>query len=114
MMYRTPKHGIHVTFLDHQDPEDTTLLPDPKFLRLHAAVAGIINMSSATEYVETYVWDLQETHVLAADGATPIMTLFTVHSLNKVSMIQLASAVMHSKVFFMCIYSSLWCHDFSN
>jgi hypothetical protein len=114
MIYRTPKHGTHVTFLDHQDPEDTTLLPDPRFLRLHAAVAGIINMSGTAEYIETYVWDLQETCVLAANGATPIMTLFTVHSLNKASMIRLASAVMCSKVFFMCICSSLWCHDFSD
>jgi hypothetical protein len=52
MMYGTPEHGTHVTFLDHRDPEDTTLLPDPRFLRLHTAVAGIINMSGATEYIE--------------------------------------------------------------
>jgi hypothetical protein len=49
MMYGTPKHGTHVAFLDHQDPEDTTLLPDPRFLRLHATVAGIINMSSVED-----------------------------------------------------------------
>jgi hypothetical protein len=58
MMYRTPMHGTCVTFLDHWDPEDTTLLPDPRFLRLHTAVAGIIHMSGAAEYIEMYVQDL--------------------------------------------------------
>ncbi|KAF9513645.1 hypothetical protein BS47DRAFT_1362354 [Hydnum rufescens UP504] len=57
-MYGTPMDGTIVTFLDHQDPGDTTHLPDPWFLRLHAAVAGIIHMSGATEYIAKYLQDL--------------------------------------------------------
>ncbi|KAF9506060.1 hypothetical protein BS47DRAFT_1277893, partial [Hydnum rufescens UP504] len=58
-------------------------LPNPRFLRLHAAVARVIHMSGATEYVENYLRDLQDTHVFASDGTTSTMQLFTVHSLAK-------------------------------
>jgi hypothetical protein len=83
-MWGMPMKGQQVTFVDHRDQQDTTLLPNPKLLRLHAAVAGIMHMCGAAEYIETYLRDLQDTRVLATDGGSSIMALFSLHSMNKV------------------------------
>ncbi|KAF9503279.1 hypothetical protein BS47DRAFT_1369654 [Hydnum rufescens UP504] len=93
-----PFNRLVMTLDEHHsfDRFDWCLIPDvrrydtsadPRFLRLHTAVAGIIHMSGATEYIAKYLQDLRETCVLATDGGTPIMTLLTVHSLNKLIMV---------------------------
>ncbi|KAF9507099.1 hypothetical protein BS47DRAFT_1366859 [Hydnum rufescens UP504] len=42
----TPKEGTAIKFVDHHNENDTEDLPNPQFLRLHAAVAGVIHMSA--------------------------------------------------------------------
>ncbi|KAF9502639.1 hypothetical protein BS47DRAFT_1403324 [Hydnum rufescens UP504] len=54
----TPKEGTAVKFVDHHNENDTEDLPNPRFLRLHVAVAGVIHMSGAAEYIENYLQDL--------------------------------------------------------
>ncbi|KAF9503969.1 hypothetical protein BS47DRAFT_1369144 [Hydnum rufescens UP504] len=45
----TPKEGTAVKFVDHHNENDTEDLPNPQFLRLHAAVARVIHMSSTAD-----------------------------------------------------------------
>ncbi|KAF9506732.1 hypothetical protein BS47DRAFT_1367138 [Hydnum rufescens UP504] len=45
----TPKEGTAIKFVDHHNENDTEDLPNPQFLRLHAAVARVIHMSSAAD-----------------------------------------------------------------
>ncbi|KAF9520209.1 hypothetical protein BS47DRAFT_1387541 [Hydnum rufescens UP504] len=96
----TPKEGTAVKFVDHHNENDTEDLPNPRFLRLHAAVAGVIHMSGTTEYVENYLRDLRDTCVFASDGTTSTMQLFMVHSLAKSLPIifSLASGTLETKI----------------
>ena len=51
----TPEEGTAVTFVDHHNRNNAGDLPNPRFLRLHAAVTGIIHISGAAEYIENYL-----------------------------------------------------------
>ncbi|CAA7265222.1 unnamed protein product [Cyclocybe aegerita] len=45
-------------------------LPDPKYLRLHAAVCRVAHMSSAAKYLDLYDRELEERKALARDGSS--------------------------------------------
>lgn len=58
---------------DLQQPEQPKLsysLPNPYYLRIHAACARIAHISGADEYMNAFVRDLEGTHVLANDGSS--------------------------------------------
>lgn len=58
---------------DLQQPEQPKLsysLPNPYYLRIHAACARIAHLSGAADCVGGFVQDLEETHVLASDGTS--------------------------------------------
>ena len=44
------------------------LLPNPKFLRIHAACCRIARLSGIAEYLDDIYRRLDEQHVLSADG----------------------------------------------
>ncbi len=43
-----------VVFKDHSKKQDGIALPDPRLLRLHAALVGVLNMSGASEIFEKF------------------------------------------------------------
>jgi hypothetical protein len=58
-----------VTFRSHGRCYD---LPDPRYLKLHAACCRVAHMSGAAGYLDddfTDDWDEEETKVLAEDGS---------------------------------------------
>lgn len=63
--FREPQTPV-VTFTTNTDLP----LPDPRYLKLHAAVCRIAHMSGAAEYLETYDRKLERIMVLAQDGTS--------------------------------------------
>jgi len=45
-------------------------LPDPRYLRVHAACAKVANLSGAGECIDKIIGDLEDIRVLAADGSS--------------------------------------------
>ncbi|KAF8268184.1 hypothetical protein EI94DRAFT_1700463 [Lactarius quietus] len=45
-------------------------LPDPRYLRLHAAICRVAYMSGAAEYLDSYDREQEERHVMACDGTS--------------------------------------------
>ncbi|KAF8267683.1 hypothetical protein EI94DRAFT_1729918 [Lactarius quietus] len=45
-------------------------LPDPRYLRLHAAICRVAHMSGAAEYLDLYDREQEERHVMAPDGTS--------------------------------------------
>jgi hypothetical protein len=45
-------------------------LPDPCYLRIHAACARVANLSGAGEYVDRIFRDMEDTRVLASNGSS--------------------------------------------
>lgn len=45
-------------------------LPDPRYLALHCACAKMAHFSGAVEVVDDIIKELEETQVLASDGAS--------------------------------------------
>jgi len=76
-------NGTAVRFIDHRNQEDTQDLPNPKYLALHAAIAGIIHMSAAAEHIDNILREMGDIHVLASDGSTMFTSLFMAHSVHK-------------------------------
>ena len=76
--------GTVVRFIDYRNQEDTQDLPNPKYLALHAAIAGIIHMSAAAEHIDDILREMGDIHVLANDGSTMFASLFIAHSVHKV------------------------------
>lgn len=79
-----PQDKTLVTFIDHHNPQDTQDLPNPKYLALHAAIAGIIHTSGAVEAIDEMIQAAESVHVFAADGSTSTNGLFMAHSAHKV------------------------------
>lgn len=79
-----PKDGNLVTFIDHRNPGDTQDLPNPKFLALHAAIAGITHVSGAAEVIDQMIQDAESVRYLAAEGSSSVTGLFIAHSTRKV------------------------------
>lgn len=50
-------------------PNDTVSLPDPRLLRVHSAVAHIMKLSGAGDYIERVLRDIEEVDV-KVDGST--------------------------------------------
>ncbi|KAJ8588954.1 hypothetical protein M405DRAFT_792280 [Rhizopogon salebrosus TDB-379] len=58
-------------------------LPDPRYLRVHAACARVAHLSGAGECIDRVIRDLQYTDVLATDGSSAEMLDFALmHSLR--------------------------------
>ncbi|KIM43724.1 hypothetical protein M413DRAFT_68654, partial [Hebeloma cylindrosporum] len=51
-------------------------LPDPRYLKLHAAVCRIAHLSGAAEYIESFDRDTESTTVLARDGSSADLLSF--------------------------------------
>jgi hypothetical protein len=49
---------------------DDLALPDPRYLKLHAAVCRVARMSGAAQYLESSDRDQEEIRVMARDGAS--------------------------------------------
>ncbi|KIM37202.1 hypothetical protein M413DRAFT_31135 [Hebeloma cylindrosporum] len=58
------------------------LLPDPRFLKLHAAVCRIAHLSGAAEYIESYDRDTKSTTVLARDGSSADLLSFALQGVQ--------------------------------
>lgn len=56
-----------VTLVSH---EPRFPLPDPSYLRLHAACAQVAHLSGAGECIDQVLRDLEDTKVLARDGTS--------------------------------------------
>ncbi|KAK0215096.1 hypothetical protein IW262DRAFT_263539 [Armillaria fumosa] len=50
----TGGHEHRVVFKDYSDSDPPIPLPNPAYLRLHAAIAGILNMSGAGEVMDEF------------------------------------------------------------
>ena len=59
-------HPLVVTFTTTTNLE----LPNPKYLKLHAAVCRIAHMSGAAGYLDLYDREIEERWVMACDGST--------------------------------------------
>lgn len=67
--------GQIVTFTTTTDLE----LPDPRYLRLHAAVCRVAHMSGATEYLDSFDREVEVTKVLADDGTSADLLASRIH-----------------------------------
>lgn len=45
-------------------------LPDPRYLKLHAALCRVARMSGAAEYLDLYDREQETTRVMASDGTS--------------------------------------------
>jgi len=45
-------------------------LPDPRYLRIHAACAKVAHLSGAAEYIDGIFRDMDDTRVLATNGSS--------------------------------------------
>jgi hypothetical protein len=45
-------------------------LPNPAYLRIHAACCRVAHLSGAGEYVDKFLEDLEDTRVLSKDGSS--------------------------------------------
>lgn len=61
------EHRIH--FYNH-DRENEHELPDPRFLRLHAAICRVAHLSGAAQHMDKMEREDEETKVLASDGSS--------------------------------------------
>lgn len=86
-VFGAPMNGDIVTFTDHRNHENNQDLPNPRYLALHAAIAGVIHMSDAAEYLENILGGAENIHVLAGDGSTELTSLFMVHSARRCSVL---------------------------
>ena len=57
-----------VTTFTSSDPE--LELPNPRYLKLHAAICRVAHMSGIAQYMDKYDRDLEELYVLAPDGSS--------------------------------------------
>ncbi|KAF5313466.1 hypothetical protein D9611_008612 [Ephemerocybe angulata] len=69
-----PSSTTPVTFVSH-DPR--LELPDPKYLKLHAAVCRVAHLSGAAEYMNQHDRDIENLSFLASDGSSA--NLFAAH-----------------------------------
>ncbi|KAH9846326.1 hypothetical protein C2E23DRAFT_744329 [Lenzites betulinus] len=59
-------------------------LPNPEYLTIHAACCRIAHMSGAAEYANKVVCDLEDTRVLAEDGSSAELLIFSLGRLATV------------------------------
>jgi len=74
MPVRLRNHG------DLARPED---LPDPRYLALHAAIAGVLVKSGCVFYVMRLFDEMKKAMTLAPDGSSNVVHLFASHSIGK-------------------------------
>ena len=63
-----------ITFQNH-DGEIDQSLPDPILLKIHAALAQVVEASAAEPYVLKLLQDRENTLVRAADGSTDLNSI---------------------------------------
>jgi len=69
-------HGVNIHTIGLPDTVTFTTtdprlsLPDPRYLRVHAACAKVANLSGAGECIDKIIRDLEDIRVLAADGSS--------------------------------------------
>lgn len=61
-------------------------LPDPRYLKIHAACARVAHLSGAGEYIQDIFRDMEECRVLAEDGSTADMLNFALLSDSSICM----------------------------
>ena len=69
--------SVITTEITFTSPDPELELPDPRYLKLHAAICKVAHMSGAAEYMDKHDRDLEELYVLAPDGSSA--ELFTAH-----------------------------------
>ena len=52
------------------DNPKTLPVPSREYLALHAACAKVAHLSGAAEYMNSVMWEMEETLVLSSDGAS--------------------------------------------
>jgi len=45
-------------------------VPSREYLKLHAACAKVAHLSAAAEYMDSVIWEMEETLVLSSDGGS--------------------------------------------
>lgn len=63
--------------------EKTYPLPDPQYLKLHAAAAKVAHLSGAAEYIDDILRDMEETFVLSEDGASARVLEYALLSIGR-------------------------------
>ena len=56
------------------------LLPNPRYLEVHAACCKVAHMSGAAEYLEMMVRDIENIGVLAEDGGSADVLMYAIYS----------------------------------
>ena len=74
----------HVVTFTSTDP--ILVLPNPRYLQLHAAVCRVAHLSGTAEYLWQFDRDLEEKGVLAHDGSSAALLASELHqALHKIS-----------------------------
>ncbi len=68
-----------VQFVAHGNPPSP--LPDPEYLRIHAACCRVAHLSGAAEYLNPVYSDTEELSALAEDGSSNEVLEFALQSL---------------------------------
>jgi hypothetical protein len=69
-----------ISFINH-DQSANHPLPHPRLLAIHAALAKILEISAAGEYVEKLLRDVEDITCLAEDGSTPLSAVWAAKGL---------------------------------
>lgn len=70
----TGQSQLHVEFRSYSVGHTVTPAPDPRLIALHAACAGIANMSGAAGYLEERYRDTEDIAVMTQPGAAHELT----------------------------------------
>lgn len=63
---------------------EEALLPDARYLALHAAIGGVLVKSGAVFYVIRLFEELKKVRTFASDGSSNVVHLLASHSIGKV------------------------------
>ena len=62
--------GVITTQTTFTSSDPALKLPDPRYLKLHAAICRVAQMSGIAQYMDKHDRDLEELYVLAPDGSS--------------------------------------------
>lgn len=83
-MPRAIRHKVGTIITFHDNSEGGIDLPHPMLLRIHAALAKVIEASGAGEHVQQILRDAEEITVLSEDTPTDLTSFFATRGLVEV------------------------------